>query len=453
MDTRAYFTAATMVIAVPTGIKIFSWLASCYGGSLRFTAPLVWVIGFLALFTTGGVTGVVLANASLDTAMHDTYYVVGHFHYVLSMGVVFGLFAGFYYWTPKIIGKTYSDFLAKVHFWLLFIGVNLTFFPMHFLGLAGKLNLQYFNKVIYKISNILLICVIILIYLLINNNYEISPNLGLDFSVFVYNFVPILISLKHRKSKNINFPKGPHIKPKWLNIPIRIYDNPNYNRNIIGLDNRQRSIIYQWCNLITGQIYVGSAWNGSTKLLSYWRPSVLKRNYPIYNNINYYGIHNFALAILEDLGATGTISKEYLLSREQFYLDMLFKFNPNLVFNLSKLAGSTKGYRHKLEFGLNRSGQLNPMYGRIKSKEFLEIQTKDKSGSNNPLFGKTKSFSTLAKITKLVYVYNSLEMSFIGEFPTVQCVKHFKIGKETLTKYIKNNLPYKGQIFSRHKLH
>ena len=126
-----------MVIAVPTGIKIFSWLASCYGGSLRFTAPLVWVIGFLALFTIGGVTGVVLANASLDTAVHDTYYVVGHFHYVLSMGVVFGLFAGFYYWTPKIIGKTYNDFLAKVHFWLLFIGVNLTFFPMHFLGLAG----------------------------------------------------------------------------------------------------------------------------------------------------------------------------------------------------------------------------------------------------------------------------------------------------------------------------
>ena len=218
-------------------------------------------------------------------------------------------------------------------------------------------------------------------------------------------------------------PMGPHLVPKFLTKPLRLY-MPNLNRNLIGVDNRNRTVIYQWFNLINGKSYVGSAWKGSSRLLSYWQrtqPSVLNRNLPIYNSLNKYGHNNFALAILEDLGPTGSVTKEFMLKKEQYYLDILFSVDSDFILNNSPTAGSTLGFKHTIEFKLNRTGKLNPMYEKPFSfppgfaAEFIRMQSRNKFGANNPQFGVKKSLETLAKLTKLVYVYDYITKNLIGK--------------------------------------
>ena len=280
-----------------------------------------------------------------------------------------------------------------------------------------------------------------------NINFETSH-------VLLSSVLPFKYSTSHKLITKSSYPHGPHIQPaqQFLNKPVRVYNNPHLERKKIALENRHVSVIYQWVNLITGATYVGSAINGSNRLLNYWSPSVLSKNSLIYNSICSYGHSNFVLVILEDLGPMSNVTKAFLLAREQYYIDMLFS-SPGLILNLSPQAGSTKGYKHKPTFGLNRRGKLNPMYGRTKSPEFLAMQKKDKSGKNNPMFGKTKSSETIAKITKYVYVYNQLDSSLIDVIGKVACKKKYGMGWDTLKKYLENGLPYKGKIFSFTKHH
>lgn len=195
IDSRAYFTAATIIIALPTGVKIFSWLATLYGGKIHYEAPMMFALGFLLLFTIGGLTGVILANASIDVALHDTYYVVGHFHYVLSLGAVISMFGAFYYWIGKMTGYNYNEKWALIHFWTFLIAINIVFFPKHFLGLGGKprripdypdgyLGWNHFMSLgsILTVISVFLFLYIVSNTIFINKKYYIAP---VKFSKFI----------------------------------------------------------------------------------------------------------------------------------------------------------------------------------------------------------------------------------------------------------------------------
>lgn len=344
------------------------------------------------------------------------------------MGAVFAIFGAFYYWIGKITGKKYNELLGKIHFYTMFIGVNVTFMPMHFLGLAGK-NLKYFLFffLLYNINQIFIFFNYINIF---------------DINLIIFSIIPIS-SLK---------PYGPHLQSNFLINPIREYNNAERSRKKIILDNKKRTIIYQWINLITGETYVGSAWNGSSRLASYWTPSVLTKGLQIYNNILKYTHYNFSIGILEDLGNSGKISQNEILKREQIYIDLLLKQKSKNILNKAPKAGSTLNFKHSLNLKKNRSGMKNPMFNKLKSLEFIKMSKRDKSGYNNPMFGLKKSMKTIIKITKFIYVYNAIDLSLIGVFPTIECSKKFKICNKTIIKYIKNGLPYKGLLFRKYKI-
>jgi cytochrome c oxidase subunit 1 len=202
IDTRAYFTAATIVIAVPTGIKIFRWLSSLYGSVLDLSVTIIWSIGFIFLFTIGGLTGIVLANSGLDIVLHDTYYVVAHFHYVLRIGAVFGIMAGIIFWFPLFSGLIINRILTKRQFFTIFIGVNVTFLPQHFLGLRGiprryrdYPDIFYFYNRVSSLGAVISIFAIIYLFfvvweILVRERIIISRNLPARFAEWLHNCPP-----------------------------------------------------------------------------------------------------------------------------------------------------------------------------------------------------------------------------------------------------------------------